>query len=184
MDAILDVEDVLYRRTLIVGDVGSGKTRLTARVLEKLVEKGFSDKITVIDMAPSARNVGARLSAYTRAVEKVRYLFSENIRGPRLEGRDCREVLTIAESNRRIAEEYFEAFLQHPTEILIVNDITIYLHAGEVEKVFEVMEAARTFLANAYYGRTLSEDKGSGLSVREALLVKTLSGKCDRVVVL
>jgi GTPase SAR1 family protein len=184
MHSGIDVDGILNKRTLIIGDVGSGKTRLTAKILDELVSRGFGDSITVIDMAPSVGKIGLRLSAYTRAVENVRYFFSEKIRGPRLEGKDAKEVLEIAKSNREIVEKYFKFFLEKPTEILIVNDLTIYFHAGEIKKVFEIMSASKTFIAHAYYGSTLSEDKGSGLSAREKELVQTLSRKCDKVIIL
>lgn len=180
----IDVDKILNKKILIIGDVGSGKTRLTARILDELVSRGFGDIITVIDMAPSVGNIGSRLSTYTKVIEKVRYFFSEKIRGPRLEGKDAKEILDIAKSNKEIVEEYLKLFLENPTEILIVNDITIYFHAGEIEKVFEIMDASKTFIANAYYGSALSEDKGSGLSAREKKLVQILSRKCDKVIIL
>ena len=139
----IGVDEILNRKTLIIGEVGRGKTRLTARILDELVSRGFAKNITVIDLAPSIGNIGLRLSAYTRAVENVRYFCSEKIRGPRLEGKNAKEVLDIAESNRKVVEKYFKSFLEKPTEILIVNDITIYFHAGEIEKVFEIMETSK-----------------------------------------
>lgn len=180
----IDVNSILNKKILIVGEVGSGKTRLTAKILEELVAHGFSNYITVIDMAPSIKNVGAKLSTYTETFKNIRYFFSEKIKGPRLEGKDSEEVLEIAKSNRKIIEKFLEEYLMKPTDILIVNDLTIYLHAGEIEKIFDIMEKAKTFIANAYYGNLLSEDKGSGLTAREKLLVQSLSKKFDKVIML
>ncbi len=180
----LEVDNILNKKIFIIGDVGKGKTSLTAKLLDELILHGFSKYITVIDMAPSTKDIGARLSAYTENVKNVRYFFSEKIRGPRIEGKNSTEVLEIARRNREIVEKFLEEYLNNPTEILIINDLTLYLHAGEVNKIFDIMGKAKTFIANAYYGNTLSDDKGSGLTLKEKLLVQMLLKKFDTIIML
>ncbi|MEM3503982.1 MAG: hypothetical protein QW134_07140, partial [Nitrososphaeria archaeon] len=121
---------------------------------------------------------------YTESVKNVRYFFSEKIRGPRIEGKSPTEVIEIACANREIIEKFLEEYLNNPTEILIINDLTLYLHAGEINKIIDLMERTKTFIANAYYGDILSDDKGSGLSLKEKLLVQTLSKKFDTIIML
>ncbi|MCX8189378.1 MAG: hypothetical protein N3F64_06670 [Nitrososphaeria archaeon] len=180
----IEVSCILNKKILIIGDVGRGKTRLTAKILDALVSNGLSKHITVIDMAPTAKNVGARISAYTENVKNVRYFFSEKIRGPRIEGKNASEVLEIARANKEIVEKFLEEYLDNPTEILIVNDLTLYLHAGDISKILDLMERSKTFVANAYYGNILSDDKNSGLTSKEKLLVQMLSKKFDTVIIL
>ena len=43
---------LLGKRTLIIGEVGSGKTALTAKIVLDLIAMGLGNEITVIDMAP------------------------------------------------------------------------------------------------------------------------------------
>lgn len=174
---------VLGKRVLITGEVGVGKTRLTARLLEEIVEAVGGENVTAIDMAPTTvPGVGARLSAYTDAVKRIRYLAPPVVRAPRLEGRSAEEVLRLAEANRAAIEPLLELYLSSPTPVLVINDLTIYLHAGDVARVVRAMGAAETFLANAYGGTRLSDDKGSGLSERERRLLELLSKLVDLVV--
>ncbi|MEM3826948.1 MAG: hypothetical protein QXZ08_05240 [Nitrososphaeria archaeon] len=180
----IEVDRILNKKILIIGDVGRGKTRFTAKILDTLVSNGLSKYITVIDMAPSTKSIGVRLLAYTESVKNVRYFFSEKIRGPRIEGKSPTEVIEIACANREIIEKFLEEYLNNPTEILIINDLTLYLHAGEINKIIDLMERTKTFIANAYYGDILSDDKGSGLSLKEKLLVQTLSKKFDTIIML
>lgn len=160
-----------------MGETGRGKTRLTARLLEELVSALGPDKVTAIDMAPTAVPGFARLSAYTRVVERVRYLAPPVVRAPRLEGRSAEEVLALAEENRVAIEPLLDAYLSDPTPALVINDLTIYLHAGSVDKILRCAENAETFLANAYSGRALSDDKGSGVTERERRLLEVLASR-------
>ncbi|MGQ9781906.1 MAG: hypothetical protein ACUVQ8_06635 [Nitrososphaeria archaeon] len=176
-------EDILGKRTLILGDVGKGKTRLTAKLLHTILEKTSLEDVTVVDMAPSTySNIGRRLSEYSKFAEKTRYFHSKEIKAPRLEGSNAKEVLEIADHNRRVVEEFLEMYLEKPTSVLIINDLTIYLHSGEISKVTLCMNSAKTFIANAYYGEYLKDDKGSNISSRERALVESISSKCDIVV--
>ena len=85
----LFVNELLKRKVLIVGDVGTGKTALTAQILEKLIDLGLENDITIIDMAPktffiSGKRIGGRLDEYTDLVKKVKYLTPTIVYAPRL----------------------------------------------------------------------------------------------------
>lgn len=183
MMSYLTADDVIGRKVLIVGDVGRGKTKLTARLLEAIAERLGLSSVTVIDMAPTTLpDIGARLSAYTDVVQKIRYFAPPVIRGPRLEGKTADEVLELAEANRAAIEPLLDAYLANPTPILVVNDLSIYLHAGDLRRVLECARVADTFLANAYSGTTLSDDKGSGVTEREKSLLNKLVHQFDLTV--
>ncbi|MEM3712423.1 MAG: hypothetical protein QXR97_02655, partial [Thermoproteota archaeon] len=63
--------------------MGSGKTKLTAEILDKLLENTTTGDITVIDMSPTTvPGIGGRISSYTSNVSKVRYLAPEVVRAP------------------------------------------------------------------------------------------------------
>ena len=74
-----------------------------------------------------------------------------------------------------------EEYLRNPTEILLINDLTIYLHAGEVEDIIQLINISNTFTATAYEGEKLADDKGSGITDRERRSLDRLKGLVDEV---
>lgn len=176
------MKEHIGKKTLLIGDVGSGKTVYLVEFLKFLVENGYSDEVTIIDMAPvRIRGVGGSVAEYTEAVLNVRYLKSEKVWAPRIVGKNREEVLKFAEENRRNIEPLIIAYLSNPTRILLVNDLTIYLHSGDVNRVIELADAAETFMATAYEGARLEDDKGSGITERERSLLNILKKKMDIV---
>ena len=177
----LSGRDLLGRKVLIIGEVGAGKTRLTASLLEELLRLVGAAEVTVIDMAPPRfAGAGGRLRDYLSA-EGLRYLEPERVVPPRLAGRTAEEVLAHARANYEALRPLVLAYLQRPTKVLVVNDLSIYLHAGPLEDVLSCARAAETFLANSYYGESLANDKGSGVSERERRLVEELAKHMDLV---
>ena len=174
---------IIGRKALIVGEAGTGKTKLLASFLDYLIERGFLREVTVIDMAPKAREeIGGTLDSYTISVDKVRYLKPWRIIPPRLTGRDAKEVLSYAKLNHQALKPLVEEYLKEPTKILLINDITIYLHAGDVEDLVKVIKASETFAATAYQGVRLRDDKGSGITEREREGLERLRKHVDEVV--
>jgi GTPase SAR1 family protein len=178
------IKEALGRRTLIMGEVGSGKTRLTGKLLEEAVSTGLQG-ITVLDMAPEATTlkgipVGGTLQGATNP--KVRHLKSKDIKTPRLSAGDADELFEYADHNRRMVEENLDEFMRKPTGILFVNDVSIYLQRGEINRLWRVFEAAETVVANGYYGERLKADHGTGLSSRERTLMEELASRMDVVI--
>jgi len=171
----IPISRIFGLKWLIIGDVGTGKTALTADILRRMVRRGYAEKITVIDMAPAKIGpIGGPISQYTRAVKKVRYLRPSNVYAPRLMGKEGEDVLKLAELNMRNIEPLIDAYIASPSPILIINDVTIYLHKGSLERLLLCIDKAETAVVNAYYGDSLSDDKGSGLTNREREVVKAL----------
>lgn len=178
----INLDEIIGKKVLIVGEVKRGKTRLTAKILDALVQKFEAKDITVIDMAPTTtKDIGASLSSYTNSVNKVKYLRPSFIRAPRLEGRTKEEVVALAEFNKNCIEPLIDHFLSNPTLVLIINDISIYLHRGDLSKIFQCMDKSSTFIANSYYG-SFFNDKGSGISEVEIAKVEELARKADLIV--
>ncbi|MEM3398745.1 MAG: hypothetical protein QW724_04495 [Nitrososphaerota archaeon] len=176
------MKEFLGKKTLLVGDVGSGKTSFLAEFLKYLIENNYSDDVTVIDIAPARiQGIGGAIRDYTDYVSRIRYLRSERIWAPRLIGKNREEVLRYAEENRTNIEPLINVYLSNPSRILLMNDLTIYLHAGDVERVLELMNTAETFMATAYEGIRLEEDKNSGITERERRLLNILKEKADIV---
>jgi len=179
----LKAKDIVSKRVLILGEVGSGKTLLASRLLKELMILFDPKEITVIDLAPQRRGeVGGKLSDYMDSIDRVRYLSPERVYTPRLTGTSHEQILNYAEQNRRAMEPLFNEFVQRTTKILILNDVTLYLHAGKLETVLKCMRLAETFLSTGYYGSRLAEDRGSGISVREKQLIEKLATYMDQII--
>ncbi|MGQ9551308.1 MAG: helicase HerA domain-containing protein [Candidatus Bathycorpusculaceae bacterium] len=175
--------DVLGKKVLILGEAGSGKTKLLAELLRELIVLVPPEKMTVIDLAPEkAGGVGGKLTDYVNLTKKVKYFSPEKVYTPRLTGTSPEEVLRHAELNREIMTPLLNRFIHHPTENLAVNDVTLYLHSGELETVLKCAKLAKTFVATAYYGIKLIDDLGTGISARERQLTDKLATFMDSTI--
>ncbi|MEM3627414.1 MAG: hypothetical protein QXZ25_05245 [Candidatus Bathyarchaeia archaeon] len=171
------------KKVLILGEAGSGKTRLAAQTLQMLMTILNPEEITVIDFAPEKRkSIGGKLTDYVDLVGGVRYLSPGKVYTPRLAGNSPEEVLHYAGLNRKNMEPLLKEFLKNPTSVLIINDVTLYLHSGELEIILKCAKKAETFLATAYYGSKLAEDLGTGISLKERRLTDELATFMDFVV--
>ena len=177
-------ERFIGRKIIIVGEIGSGKTLLLSRFLDQLVRSGLKDKVTVIEMAPNMGEVGGTIENYTRNISSVRYLKPWKIIPPRMMGKNREEVLKYARSNMLALKPLIEEYLRNPTEILLINDLTIYLHAGEVEDIIQLINISKTFTATAYEGKRLADDKGSGITDKERESLNRLKELVDEVLTL
>lgn len=158
---------------LIYGETGSGKTRLT-RVMARLLASIAPGSVFIADFAPDRAGVGIPLGPVEGAV----YRRPKGLRAPRLEsGGDCRVMMELARLNARLTRSVLEEYLEDPLPALVVNDLTIHIHAGDEELVYKAMEAARVFVANAYYGSRISDT--CGLSGRERRFVEELARRVD-----
>ncbi|RJX35053.1 MAG: hypothetical protein C4525_05025 [Desulfarculus sp.] len=174
---ILPAPEVLRgQRTLIRGEVNTGKTLLLAQALQGLLAAGEED-LAVLDLAPPlTRGVGGKMGGpWPRP---VRYYTAE-LAAPRLSGRTPQEVLSLAQDNARRLEHLFAQYLRHPARVLFINDVSMYLQAGELEELERVLEASRTVVVNGYYGRSLG---GGELGERERAQMDALARLCQRVI--
>lgn len=176
--------DIIGMKTLIVGDVGSGKTALTRRLLMEAVDQ-VSDVITVLDFAPLARKVkGMDVGGYLLEEDhpNIRRLYSRLIKTPRLSAQDGEELIRLAGFNREITESLIAKYLDSPTETLFINDISIHLQQGNLKELLDAMNKASTVVANGYMGSKLKPDHGSGVSERESFMMRRLAAGIDRVI--
>jgi len=175
--------DVIDKKVLILGEAGSGKTRLAAKLLQELMTLVNPEKITVVDLAPKkVGEIGGKLADYINLAGRVKYLSPKNVYAPRMAGASHEQVLQYAELNRKIMEPLLNKFIRSPTETLVINDVTLYFHSGELETVLKCARLAKTFLATAYYGSRLAEDLGTGISSKERQLTDKLATFMDLIV--
>jgi len=178
----LEFKGLVGRRALIVGDVGVGKTAMSARLLEEAVSLGFKGDITVLDFAPTELKAKRSMRDHTWVVDLVRCIRPPVVRAPRMEGESREEVLELAEENRRVLEDCLSEFYSKPTRILFINDLTLYLHSGRPERILEVLSRAETCVLNAYRGEKLRDDHGSGISEHEYRALNVIEEAVDTVV--
>jgi len=174
MDAI---EEYIDRRTLIVGDVNSGKTRRTQKILQGFLRAGYGKNIAILDLAPdSVGGVGGKMEPPLD--EPVVYLTTA-ISAPRLSGRDENHIRQLAENNSTAIEKLFVKLYQKKKSILFVNDATLYLQAGHFQRFVEILDTASTQIINAYYGSTFAD---SELTRRERNRTEDLMKICDNII--
>jgi len=169
-------DDIRGQKTIIVGDVNTGKTFYTLKILDALEERDYPS-VAVIDCATEAvRGIGGKMEGAERS--GILYLTTE-IAAPRLMGTSDEEIFALATGNARAIETIFDSYLADPREILFINDVTLYLQAGSVDRLIEVMESAGTLVMNAYRGTSFQD---SALSRRERRLLGEIMQRCHRVV--
>lgn len=174
--------ELVGKKTVIVGEAGAGKTKLLAEFLREFLRLFGRCKITVIDLAPEKiAGIGGPLNIHLD-LSGFHYLRPGLVYAPRLMACNAEDVLRYAKHNAEQARKLFEIYLQGPTEVLAVNDLTIYLHAGEVEEIIDIARRANTFVATAYQGERLSEDFGTGISMRERQKLEKFLEHVDNVI--
>ncbi len=169
------------RKILIAGDVGRGKTAYTAKLIEEILKQNPEEDITVLDFAPEYGKIGFSLKQYLQRVPR-NYHTPEKVAAPRLEGRDGAEVLALARQNAMYIEPLLKHYLEHSTKYLFINDVSLYLQAGDYELISSCLKKAETAIINSYYGSTLSNDRGSNISLIERHQVEKLMKEVDIVI--
>jgi hypothetical protein len=172
-------KDIVGKKVLITGDVGVGKTKLTIALLEEAIALGLSAKITIIDMAPTGRKIGGKLVEFSEKLRAIRYLTPQLVETPRLSAKSTRELLHLVNLNEKRIRPLLKEFVETPTSILFVNDISIYLQSGSDEPILSVMRSSETFIANGYFGSTLHSDFETDISTTERRLMKKLADTVD-----
>ena len=166
-----------HQRTLILGDVNTGKTRMTIGILSHWLAAEPARLMTVLDLAPDAvRGIGGRLKL--PADFKGRY-FAPPIVAPRLTGQTADDISRLAAANARRVEPLLDQIIAHPHPFLIINDATLYLQAGDYARLIAVLDSAATVVLNAYYGSRFADHP---ISRRERRLTDRLARDCDQII--
>ncbi len=161
----------LHRRTLIVGDVKSGKTERTLKILKSLMA-GSMEPTAVLDFAPEKiSGVGGKIPLSAQDRQRLDY-FSPRILAPRLMAKTPEEAWKLAAENARQIHRV-------PEEISKKNyRVVIIFHTQTVADLFSVIGSIPTMILNGYHGRCFRPGE---LSRREREQMNSLLETCDQV---
>jgi hypothetical protein len=165
------------RKTLIMGDVNSGKTHLTIDIIQAFGSTGHDHRMAILDLAPDeTRGIGGKL-ALPPSHERVSLTCA--IIPPRLTASNEAQVPELASQNAAAIEPLFDRILEARRSILFINDASLYLQAGTLERMLTLIDAHPTVVVNAYYGHTFAP---TPFSHHERRQVEALSQHCDEIV--
>ncbi|MFX1338117.1 MAG: hypothetical protein ACFFDK_05880 [Promethearchaeota archaeon] len=173
--------------TILYGETNTKKTYYTAKFVQFLVEsKNINPKeITILDFAPELTiikdlKIGGKIQDfYDRAIKCNNISFEGEIIPPRLNANNKKELYENALKNYDKTQETLEKFNKNPTSILVINDISIYLHQGNKKYILETIRKANTFFGNSYYGSSIKRNFATFFSIKEKRSVKYLLKRVD-----
>lgn len=177
MSVTTELNSYLGNKTLIIGDVNCGKTRLTADFIAAACQAGLGQEVVVLDLAPEPiQGIGGKLPA---SPCRPPLLLTCPIIAPRLTGLDPRHIQLLAEQNAREIEPLLWKAQRAQRSILVINDVTLYLQAGRLERIVDLMGYHTTTVINAYYGYSLPP---APFTDHELAQVDALAQSCDRLI--
>lgn len=173
----ITITDYLGRRTLIIGDVNSGKTRLTLAILQAFINGGHAGDITVLDLAPDIRHgIGGKLALPST---KDLLILTCPIIPPRLTAQNEAQVHTLARQNAAAIDPLLDQAVAARRAILFINDASLYLQAGRPDRLSALAGTCATVVINAYFGQKFLP---TAFSQKEKQRVENLCEYCDRVI--
>jgi len=175
----MDAMEYLGKKTLILGDVNSGKTTLTREILDGFCRQGVGGRIAVMDLAPEIpeevlrrrglAGVGGRLVPPGGCGAATLHA---TIVAPRLTSSSEEEAMEKAGWNRKVIDGLFRRFESLERDILFINDVSLYLQAGGLDRITGLLEKTGTAVVNGYFGEMLGRGE---LSRREREAMKGLA---------
>ena len=173
----INLHEYLGRRSLIMGDVNSGKTSLTRSIAEAIIRTGKAGQMVVLDLAPeTTKGIGGTLKLPESHCCRS---LSCAVTPPRLTGTTAVEIQALAEQNAQAIEPLLEAAGKARGEVLVVNDASLYLQAGLIDRLTAAMAAYATVVVNAYFGRSF---RPAPFTQFERDQVHSLAQWCDHVI--
>ncbi len=181
------IEELLGKRVLIIGEIGSGKSILTASLIREAQSLGHSREMAILDFAPEAisvggRRIGGRITNHITLEKPILYLAPQGLVAARLNSSSAEELLKASRSNASKIDEVLSIYLSSPRPITFVNDVTMYLLAGSLDRIYSLLESSPTVVMNGYRGTLLAWNHGTGVSAKEAKNLERLAERMDLVI--
>jgi len=177
-----DLSVLVGKKTLIYGETNTGKTFYTAKFVQYLLENNKFDynEISILDFAPKLAyfknlKIGGRIQDYYDLCLKCNMInFIGEIIPPRLNAKNKSEMYSNICINFKKINEIMEEYNDNPTPVLIINDISLFLHLGRNEYLINTINKSNTFFGNTYYGSSISSKFSKLLSLIEKKKVEFL----------
>ena len=178
----LDFKNYFGHRTLLYGETNTGKTYYTAKFVQYLLEiKNVNPKeVSILDFAPKLAyfnnlKIGGRIQDYYEDSVKCNCInFKGDIIPPRLRAKNKKEIYDHLCHNFNKIYEIMEIYNISRTPVLIINDISLYLHLGSNKYLINTINKSDTFFGNSYYGSSISSKFSKLISIREKRKVESL----------
>ncbi len=178
----LNFDECIGRSTLLYGETDTKKTLYTAKFVKFLLEskKINPQEISILDFAPKLAffknlKIGGRIQDYyNESIKCKNFIFEGEIIPPRLKSKSKSELYKNICSNYEIISKILKKFKENPTDFLIINDISIYLHLGSKRYILETIFKVNTFFGNSYYGTSIKSKFPTLLSINEKKKVNFL----------
>ncbi|MCJ7648331.1 MAG: hypothetical protein MUP85_06940 [Candidatus Lokiarchaeota archaeon] len=175
-------DNCIGRQTLLYGETNTGKTYHTAKFIDFLLDSNRFDpkEISILDFAPEFLNVkgikiGGKILDFSNKSVECNYLsLSEEIIAPRLNSNNKQELFKNICHNYKITTQMLKLYNKQQTKVLIMNDISIYLHLGDKKFLINTINNAPTFFGNSYYGIKIKKSFSTLLSLKEKKRVEFL----------
>jgi hypothetical protein len=179
--------DFVGHHTLFYGETDTKKTYFTAKFVQFLIEKKNLNprEISILDFAPSLSVIkglkigGKIVDYYNNSIICNNLYFEGEIIPARLNARNLKDLYDNACNNYRKSFKILKIYIENPTNVLIINDVSIYLHIGNKKLLLDSIEKSNTFLGNSYYGSSIKSDFSHLFSLREKRLVNYLIKKIE-----
>ncbi|MBY9018157.1 MAG: hypothetical protein KGD66_04920 [Candidatus Lokiarchaeota archaeon] len=177
----IDFKKAIGQHTLLYGEINTGKTYYTAQFIDYLLKSEYISPadISVLDFAPALNinniKFGGKIKDFSKMSLKCKYLPLEGeIIPPRFNARDRKELFENVCHNYKIATKSLQLFNENPTNFLIINDLSIYLHLGNKNYLLQTIINVNTFFGNSYYGTKIKSSFSKLLSLKERKRVEFL----------
>lgn len=178
----LNFDECIGHSTLLYGETDTKKTLYTAKFVKFLLEskKINPQEISILDFAPKLAffkdlKIGGRIQDYyNKSIKCKNFIFEGEIIPPRLKAKSKSELYKNICSNYKITSKILNNFKENPTDFLIINDISIYLHLGSKRYILETIFRVNTFFGNSYYGTSIKSKFPTLLSLNEKKKVNFL----------
>lgn len=186
---LLNINSLIRKKTVIVGELGSERSRLLSELVTQCVTEKLIDDLTVLDFSPTiiASNnleLGGKISNYINIPYALRYISPDKVEIPCLKARSLNEYVSIAKRNSELIDDALNQYLKKPTSIVMINEVSLYFPFGEFNKILNLINKAQTAIMTGYYGFLLSDDFNSGLAMKERTYMEILISKADVVLYL
>ncbi len=176
-DSSFPCDAFLNRKTLILGDVKSGKTERTLNLLRSFIACGVNP-IGVLDLAPEKiSGIGGKIPLSSQERKHIDY-FSPRIVPPRLWGKNPEEVLALATENARQIEGVLHKVSWGKYRALFINDLSLYFHIKTVADLFSAIGQVPSLIMNGYYGKFF---RPGDISRLEREQMDALMEGCDQI---